>query len=92
MDIEQPEVYLNTMSKSTLLKILTYGAKAFGLVSTLNQIPFVKPEMGVIIFFAASLLKDTLNRVADFADDGVINQTNGQAGKPGGTGDGKQSG
>jgi hypothetical protein len=55
---------------STTLLILSYVAKAAGFVATLNAIPFVSPSAGVIIFFSASLLKDTVDRVGDFLDNG----------------------
>lgn len=59
----------------TTLKILAYVAKVAGLVASLNAIPFVSPSTGVIIFFIASVLKDTVNRVGDFLDDGKENQS-----------------
>jgi hypothetical protein len=55
---------------STTLLILSYIAKAAGLVATLNAVPFVSPATGVIIFFSASLLKDTVDRIGDFLDNG----------------------
>jgi hypothetical protein len=55
---------------STTLLILSYVAKAAGFVATLNAIPFVSPSAGIIIFFSASLLKDTVDRVGDFLDNG----------------------
>lgn len=57
------------------LKVLTYIAKVAGLVASLNAIPFVSPSTGVIIFFVASVLKDTINRVGDFLDDGKENSS-----------------
>jgi hypothetical protein len=50
--------------------MLSYVAKAAGFVATLNAIPFVSPSAGIIIFFSASLLKDTVDRVGDFLDNG----------------------
>ena len=44
------------------LKYLSYVGKFAGLVTALDGIPFVDPKVGVIIFAAASLLKDTANR------------------------------
>ena len=41
----------------------------------LNGIPFADPSVGVIIFAAASLLKDTVNRIGDLLDDGKPNQS-----------------
>ncbi len=58
--------------QNTLL-ILSYIAKGAGLISALNAIPFVSPSTGVIIFFSASLLKDTINRIGDFLDNGKVN-------------------
>lgn len=57
------------------VKILTYIAKVLGIVGALNVIPGVSPQVGAIIFFAASLAKDTVNRVADFLDDGEVNDS-----------------
>ena len=34
-----------------------------GFVSALNVIPFVDPKVGVIVFAAASILKDAVNRL-----------------------------
>jgi hypothetical protein len=54
----------------TTLLVLSYIAKAAGFIATLNAIPGVSPANGVIIFFIASLLKDTINRIGDFLDNG----------------------
>ena len=59
----------------TSVKVLSYVGKALGIVASLNAIPGVSPQVGMIIFFVASLLKDTANRVADFLDDGQVNQS-----------------
>ncbi len=55
---------------SNTLLILSYIAKAAGFIATLNAIPYVSPATGVIIFFVASLLKDTVDRIGDFLDNG----------------------
>jgi len=55
---------------STTLLILSYIAKAAGFIAALNAVPFVSPSAGVIIFFSASLLKDTVDRIGDFLDNG----------------------
>lgn len=60
---------------TTTLKVLTYVAKLLGFVSSLNAVPFVSSSTGIIIFFAASVLKDTIDRVGDFLDDGKENQS-----------------
>jgi len=55
--------------QNTLL-VLSYIAKAAGFVATLNAIPGIAPSTGVIIFFIASLLRDTVDRIGDFLDNG----------------------
>ena len=57
------------------LKYLSLAGKIAGFVSALNVIPFVDPSVGVIIFAAASLLKDTANRIGDLLDDGKPNKS-----------------
>jgi hypothetical protein len=57
------------------LKYLSYVGKFAGLFTALDGIPFVDPSIGVIIFAAASLLKDTANRIGDLIDDGKPNQS-----------------
>ena len=57
------------------LKILSLVGKVAGFVSALNVIPFVDPKIGVIVFAAASILKDMVNRVGDLLDDGQPNQS-----------------
>ena len=52
------------------LPILSYIAKVAGFIATLNGVPFVSPVTGIIIFFSASLLKDTIDRIGDFLDNG----------------------
>ena len=55
------------------LKYLSFVGKIAGLVSALNVIPFVDPSVGVIVFAAASILKDAMNRIGDLLDDGQPN-------------------
>jgi hypothetical protein len=57
------------------LKYLSYVGKLAGFVSALNVIPFVNPAVGVIVFAASSLIKDTVNRIGDLLDDGKPNQS-----------------
>jgi hypothetical protein len=57
------------------IKVLALVGKALGIVGTLNVIPGLSPEKSVIVFFVASTLKDLVNRVADFLDDGKINDS-----------------
>lgn len=58
----------------TALKYLSFVGKIAGFVSALNVIPFVDPKIGVIVFAAASILKDGVNRIGDLLDDGKPNQ------------------
>ena len=60
------------------LKYLSFVGKIAGLVSALNVIPFVDPKVGVIVFAAASILKDAVNRIGDLLDDGEIGGNRGQ--------------
>ena len=57
------------------LKYLSFVGKIAGLVSALNVIPFVDPKVGLIVFAAASILKDAVNRIGDLMDDGRPNQS-----------------
>ena len=57
------------------LKYLSYVGKLAGFIAALNGLPFVDPTVGVVIFAAASILKDTVNRVGDLLDDGKANQS-----------------
>jgi hypothetical protein len=59
------------------LRIVSWVGKISGLVTALEVIPFVDPKLGVIIFAAASLLKDTANRIGDLMDDGRPNRSFG---------------
>ncbi len=61
-----------------VVKILALVGKGLGLLGTLNTIPGVPPEKGVIIFVAASIVKDVVNRVGDYLDDGVENKSFGK--------------
>jgi len=59
------------------LKYLSFAGKLAGFVSALQVIPFVDPQVGVVIFAAASLLKDSVNRIGDILDDGKPNKSFG---------------
>ena len=48
---------------------------ARGLDGRSLAFPFVDPSLGVLVFAAASLLKDTVNRIGDLVDDGVPNKS-----------------
>jgi len=53
----------------------SFVGKVAGLVSALNVIPFVDPPIGVVVFAAASILKDAVNRIGGPLDDGKPNQS-----------------
>ena len=55
------------------LKYLSFLGKVAGFVSAFNVIPFVDPTLGVVVFAAASILKDAVNRIGDLLDDGQPN-------------------
>ena len=57
------------------LEYLTYVGKLDGFVSALNVIPSVDPALGVLVFAAAYLLKDTVYRIGDLVDDGMPNSS-----------------
>jgi len=57
------------------LKYLSYAGKLAGFVTALNVIPFVDPKIGVLVFAAASIIKDTANRIGDLLDDGQPNSS-----------------
>ena len=58
----------------TTLKALSWVGKIVGIASVMEWTA-ISPKYGVAIFFAASLLKDTINRVGDFLDDGQSNNS-----------------
>lgn len=55
--------------QSTLL-VLSDIAKMAGLIATPSGVGLVLPVTGVIIFFSASLLKDTVDRIGDCLGNG----------------------
>ena len=57
------------------LKYLSFAGKLAGFVSALKVIPFIDPTIGVIVFAAASILKDAVNRIGDLLDDGRPNSS-----------------
>ena len=57
------------------LKYLSLVGKLAGFVTALGSIPFVDPKVGIILFAAASLLKDSVNRIGDLLDDGQPNSS-----------------
>jgi hypothetical protein len=62
-----------TDSKQRFHSYPTATGDARTVLSALNVIPFVDPTIGVIVFAAASILKDTDNRSGDLLDDGKLN-------------------
>jgi hypothetical protein len=52
----------------TTLKILSWIGKLAGILVTVD-ITGINPKYGPIVFFLASLVKDTVNRVGDYLDN-----------------------
>lgn len=63
------------MNKTNVLKYLALVGKVTGVVAGLGAIPFVSPQVGILIFAASSIIKDVVNRVGDLLDDGVENKS-----------------
>lgn len=59
---------------SNTLRILSLIGKGVGLVLTIAA-PFGTTAHGMIVFAAASILKDVVNRVGDMVDDGKPNDS-----------------
>ncbi len=59
---------------SKSLRILSLLGKGVGLVLTVAA-PFGSTAHGMIVFAAASILKDVVNRVGDLVDDGKSNDS-----------------
>ena len=57
------------------LKVLTLVGKVAGALAGVQAVPFVSPHVGLCIFAGASILKDVVNRIGDFMDDGKENQS-----------------
>lgn len=55
------------------LRILSLLGKAAGLLGSLQVIPGMSPTASVTVFFVASVLKDLVNRIGDYLDDGKEN-------------------
>jgi len=59
---------------TTIIKILTLAAKIFGVVVMIDWTTF-SPKWGVAIFMIASIAKDTINRIGDYLDDKLLNNS-----------------
>lgn len=57
------------------LKILALVGKVAGVVAAMGEIPGVDPKWGLLIFAAASIVKDAVNRIGDVLDDGQSNNS-----------------
>lgn len=55
------------------IKYLSLVGKAAGLLGSLQVIPGISPQTSVIVFFVASVIKDLVNRIGDYLDDGKEN-------------------
>lgn len=58
----------------TALKILSLVGKGLGLVVAMDWTA-ISPSKGALIFFIASIVKDTVNRVGDYLDDQKVNNS-----------------
>lgn len=63
------------MNKTSVLKNVTLIGKIAGIVSGLGAVPFIPEQYGLLIFLVASVIKDVVNRVGDYLDDGVENKS-----------------
>lgn len=67
------------MNKQDILKWLSLAGKGLSVVAGLaayaNFIPPKWAPLAVLAFGVSSILKDTVNRIGDFLDDGQANQS-----------------
>ena len=61
--------------KEKILKWLSLIGKLVGLASATGTLSFLPEKYALPIFAAASILKDTVNRIGDYLDDGKENQS-----------------
>ena len=66
---------IGTRAGSHMFVSVNSVGKVAGFVSAIGVIPFVDQQVGVIVFAAASILKDAVNRIGDLLDDGQPNQS-----------------
>lgn len=59
---------------STALKVISLLAKGLAIVVMLDWTT-LSPKWGVLIFAAASTVKDVVNRVGDYLDDKQLNNS-----------------
>jgi hypothetical protein len=58
----------------TTLKVLSLGMKVLGVVMMLDWTSLA-PKWGMVVFAAASITKDTINRIGDWLDDQKANNS-----------------
>lgn len=58
---------------SNTLRYLTLLGKLVGLVGAFSAIPGLDPHIATLLFLVSSVVKDVVNRVGDWADDGKPN-------------------
>lgn len=62
-----------------ILRILALVGKVSGVAVALDPSAFgASPQVGVLIFLIASILKDTVNRVGDYLDNKKMDNSFGQ--------------
>lgn len=63
------------MNKEKTLGFLVTAGKLLGFVTGLGAIPFVPAPTGIMIFAAASTLKEIVKFAGDLVDDGQKNDS-----------------
>mgnify|MGYP003353792661 CR=1 FL=1 len=63
------------MNKDKALGILVTTGKLLGFITGLGAIPFVPAPTGILIFAAASTLKEVVKFAGDLIDDGQKNDS-----------------
>lgn len=58
---------------NNILRYLTLIGKLVGLVGTFSAIPGLDPHTATLLFLISSVVKDVVNRVGDWLDDGRPN-------------------
>lgn len=63
------------MNKDKALATLTTAGKVIGFITGLGAVPFVPPQVGLMIFAGASTLKEIIKFAGDLIDDGQKNDS-----------------
>lgn len=63
------------MNNKKLIRYINYGLVGIAAVTALDVIPFVAPELSALILGLAVVLQNGLLKVADYLDDGKLNDS-----------------